>query len=30
MLEAVFGFAVNLITGSIGLPIIFPCPVGNR
>ena len=27
---AVNGFAVNLITGSIGLPIIFPCPVGNK
>ena len=27
---AVNGFAVNLITGSIGFPIIFPCPVGNK
>ena len=24
------GFAVSLITGSIGFPIIFPCPVGNK
>jgi len=30
IVAAVFGFAVNLITGSIALPIIFPCPVGNR
>ena len=27
---AVSGFAVNFTTGSIGLPIILPCPVGNK
>ena len=27
---AVNGFAVNLITGSMGLPIMLPCPVGNK
>ena len=27
---AVKGLAVSLTTGSIGLPIIFPCPVGNK
>ena len=27
---AVNGFAVSLTTGSIGLPIILPCPVGNK
>ena len=30
ILFAVNGLAVNLITGSIGLPTIFPCPVGNK
>ena len=24
------GFAVSFITGSIGFPIILPCPVGNK
>ena len=24
------GLPVNLTTGSIALPIILPCPVGNR
>ena len=24
------GLAVNFTTGSIGLPTIFPCPVGNK
>ena len=24
------GFAVSLITGSIGLPMMFPCPVGKK
>ena len=27
---AVLGFAVSLITGSIGFPTTFPCPVGKR
>ncbi len=27
---AVLGFPVNLTTGSIAFPIIFPCPVGNK
>ena len=26
----VSGFAVSFITGSIGFPIIFPWPVGNK
>ena len=30
MVLAVKGLAVSFTTGSIGFPIIFPCPVGNR
>ncbi len=30
MVAAVRLFAVSLITGSIGLPMMLPCPVGKK
>ena len=30
MVLTVSGLAVSFITGSIGFPIMFPCPVGNK
>ena len=30
MLRTVRGLAQILITGTIGLPMMLPCPVGNR